>query len=176
MKFQFYSDPGHGWAKVKRSLLKELGIEDKISSYSYQKGEFVYLEEDCDQYLFWKTMKDQGREVEYIQHNCNGSSSIRNYDSFQPQGSVKYYLLSILTRCGEFEFTQEITIKVEEDVKVENAAREVVANWYDDGDPGGRDGPNDNGEYWFDNGNVVCCNRITEISENEYEIFKKYGI
>ena len=89
MKFHFYADPGHGWAKVKRSLLKELGIEDKISSYSYQKGEFVYLEEDCDQYLFWKTMKDQGREVEYIQHHCNGSWSIRNYESFQPQGSVQ---------------------------------------------------------------------------------------
>ena len=89
LKIHFYADPGHGWAKVKRSLLKELGIEDKISSYSYQKGEFVYLEEDCDQYLFWKTMKDQGREVEYIQHHCNGSSSIRNYESFQPQGSVQ---------------------------------------------------------------------------------------
>lgn len=89
---------------------------------------------------------------------------------------MKFYLLSILTRCGEFEFTEEITIKVEEDVKVENAAREVVANWYDDGDPGGRDGPNDNGEYWFDNGNVVCCNRITEISKKEYGVFKKYGI
>ena len=85
MKFHFYADPGHGWAKVKRSLLKELGIEDKISSYSYQKGEFVYLEEDCDQYLFWKTMKDQGREVEYIEHYCRGSSKIRSYDSFKPE-------------------------------------------------------------------------------------------
>lgn len=36
MKFQFYADPGHGWVEVKRELLKELGIEDKISSYSYQ--------------------------------------------------------------------------------------------------------------------------------------------
>lgn len=83
MKIHFYSDPGHGWAKVKRSLLIEIGIEGKISSYSYQKGEWVYLEEDCDQYLFWKTMKDQGREVKYVNHYCNGSSSIRNFDSFR---------------------------------------------------------------------------------------------
>ena len=88
---------------------------------------------------------------------------------------MKFYLLSILTRCGEFEFTQEITIKVEENVKVENAANEVVANWYEYDS----DGPAEldpDGVAWFDNGNAVCCNRITEISENEYEIFKKYGI
>lgn len=89
---------------------------------------------------------------------------------------MKFYLLSIVTKCGEFEFTQEITIKVEENVKVENAVREVVANWYDDGDPGGRDGPDDNGEYWFDNGNVVSCHRFTEITKSEYETFQKYCI
>ena len=88
---------------------------------------------------------------------------------------MKYYLLSILTRCGEFEFTQEITIKVEENVKVENAANEVVANWYEYDS----DGPAEldpDGVAWFDNGNAVCCAKITEISKKEYGVFKKYGI
>lgn len=86
MKFQFYADPGHGWVKVKRDLLKELGIEEKISSYSYQRGEFVYLEEDCDQSLFWQTMKDQGCEVEYVHHHTNNYSRIRSYQSFRAEG------------------------------------------------------------------------------------------
>ncbi|MBA3756186.1 MAG: hypothetical protein H0X02_08190 [Nitrosomonas sp.] len=86
MKVQFYADPGHGWAKVKRQLLKEIGIEDKISSYSYQKGDHVFLEEDCDQSLFWQTMKAQGREVEYVPHHSNNYSRIRSYLSIKPEG------------------------------------------------------------------------------------------
>lgn len=89
---------------------------------------------------------------------------------------MKFYLLRILTRCGEFEFLQEKSIKVDVGVNHENAAREVVCNWYDDGDPGGRDGPDADGVYWFDNGNAVHCDRITEISKSEYEIFQKYSI
>ena len=49
---KFYSDSMHGWLAVKRNLLKDLNILDKISSYSYQKGKTVYLEEDRDYSLF----------------------------------------------------------------------------------------------------------------------------
>lgn len=46
----FFHDPGHGWLRVTRSELVELGVMDKISSCSYQTvdGKFVFLEEDCD--------------------------------------------------------------------------------------------------------------------------------
>ena len=44
--FRFISDPGHGWLEVPRSLLSELGILEEITTYSYQKKELVYLEED----------------------------------------------------------------------------------------------------------------------------------
>lgn len=88
---------------------------------------------------------------------------------------MKLYLLSIVTKCGEFEFTQEITIKVEENVKVENAAREVVANWYEY-DSDGRTEPDSDGVAWFNNGNAVYCGRITEITQSEYETFQKYYI
>ena len=56
--FTFYSDPGHGWLKVNKRDLMELSLEDKISNYSYVSGENVYLEEDCDASLFWKTYED----------------------------------------------------------------------------------------------------------------------
>lgn len=46
----FFRDPGHGWLRVPRSDLVEIGVLDKISPYSYQTddGQFVFLEEDCD--------------------------------------------------------------------------------------------------------------------------------
>lgn len=49
-KYHFYQDAGHGWLKVSRAELEELGIANKISYYSYQSesGKWVYLEEDCD--------------------------------------------------------------------------------------------------------------------------------
>ena len=40
----FYSDPGHGWLEVDRDVLVDLGIADEVSSYSYQRGDKVFLE------------------------------------------------------------------------------------------------------------------------------------
>ncbi|MFX1705013.1 hypothetical protein PV783_13710 [Chitinophaga sp. CC14] len=53
--FTFYEDPGHGSLKMPYSALKQLGIEDKISGFSYQKEEYVFLEEDMDAGTFVKS-------------------------------------------------------------------------------------------------------------------------
>jgi len=45
---KFFEDPGHGWLEVPIAAIKHLGIQDKISGYSYRKGTMAYLEEDCD--------------------------------------------------------------------------------------------------------------------------------
>jgi hypothetical protein len=47
-RYHFYTDGGHGWLRVPLEELKELGIEKKISSYSYKDKVFGYLEEDLD--------------------------------------------------------------------------------------------------------------------------------
>ena len=44
----FISDPGHGWLKVPLAEIAALGIEEEISLYSFIKGPYAYLEEDCD--------------------------------------------------------------------------------------------------------------------------------
>jgi hypothetical protein len=44
----YFTDSGHGWLEVPRAELVELNILNKISGYSYQQGDMVYLEEDCD--------------------------------------------------------------------------------------------------------------------------------
>ena len=82
--YDSYSDPGHGWAKVKRSELQKLGILEQISRYSYQKGEYVYLEEDADLTLFVNTQKEQGVNTTFREHSSDRLSRIRSYPSFNP--------------------------------------------------------------------------------------------
>jgi len=90
-KFDFYSDPSHGWLKVKRQELVELGIENRISGYSYQKGDAVYLEEDSDAPKFadaWE--KKHGIKFEDAipsnnVHISDRASRIRTYQPFRPK-------------------------------------------------------------------------------------------
>ena len=82
MKIKFYSDPGHGWGAVKRKVLFDLGIADKISLYSYQKGDTVYLEEDCDLAELVRALKLKGEPVEWNERSTNNYSPIRNYARF----------------------------------------------------------------------------------------------
>lgn len=83
MKFTFFSDPGHGWVKVPLALIKELGIARDITQYSYIKGDWVYLEEDCDAYLFKQKMDLAGKPVEFVQKTTNTSSRIRAYERYK---------------------------------------------------------------------------------------------
>ncbi len=50
----YISDPGHGWLAVPLQDVAAMGIQDKISSYSFiSRAEGVaYLEEDCDASLY----------------------------------------------------------------------------------------------------------------------------
>jgi len=83
-KYKFYADGGHGWLAVKRQELIDLGILEKISEYSYQKGKTVYLEEDCDATLFVDTYKNKfGVLPEYQEIIIDGQSPIRSYERFE---------------------------------------------------------------------------------------------
>lgn len=66
MGYTFIEDPGHGWLGVSLHELSELGIINKISSYSYVSADrqTIYLEEDCDMgtFLFAK-FPDLGRDA-----------------------------------------------------------------------------------------------------------------
>lgn len=82
LTLKFYTDPGHGWLAVKRKHLQTLGIQDKVSPYSYQKGQTVYLEEDCDASLFFDAAKAQGWKIGYVT-KYNNNSPIRSYESYK---------------------------------------------------------------------------------------------
>lgn len=84
-KIRFYSDPGHGWAKVRRAELEKLGIDKQISTYSYQRGEFVYLEEDGDLTTYCQALDRKGIRFEFVGTTSPyRRSKIRSYDYYTP--------------------------------------------------------------------------------------------
>lgn len=87
MEYIKFNDPGHGWLRVKTEELRTLGIEDKITGYSYisDDGRFVYLEEDQDMGTFVKA-KWGGYEnaPTFKQKHTDGSSSIRRKNPYTP--------------------------------------------------------------------------------------------
>ena len=92
MKVKYYCDAGHGWYAVKRDVLSDLGIYDKITTYSYQRGQTVYLEEDCDADALFTALKEQDIEFEVVDKSLDklgrwpDRSPIRSYDHFRRMG------------------------------------------------------------------------------------------
>lgn len=58
--YTFRYDPGHGWLEVPMSELFAHGLAEKVSTFSYRKGDTAYLEEDCDTPLFLEALKQSG--------------------------------------------------------------------------------------------------------------------
>jgi hypothetical protein len=82
MQIIYYTDPGHGWFKINRSLLFKLGIIGDISSFSYQRNDSVYLEEDGDASMLFKALDCAGITWTYKQFHTNKTSKIRSYRRF----------------------------------------------------------------------------------------------
>ena len=83
--FKHFQDPGHGWYRVSREMLRKMDLLDKISSFSYQKGDWVYLEEDCDATIFFDRYKElfgDEYQIKITQNISDNMSSIRYYDTF----------------------------------------------------------------------------------------------
>lgn len=62
-KLKYHHDPGHGWIETPKAFLRALGILHKVSTYSYQNEEYVFLEEDCDAALLINTLEQRGLPV-----------------------------------------------------------------------------------------------------------------
>ena len=82
--FNSYSDPQHAWVKVPRTLIVSLGIDALVTRYSYQRGDWVYLEEDQDLSLFVRVYTQvYGVEPKFKSTWSNKSSRIRSYESYR---------------------------------------------------------------------------------------------
>lgn len=115
MKLDYYQDPGHGWVKVPAKLLAELKIAHLISQYSYCKGPWIYLEEDCDLSHFMQAMKSAGRPVELVEHHTNNDSAIRHYDRYtaprkDPHQAVEadYFRLELQPAAPQIDATMSL--------------------------------------------------------------------
>ena len=86
--FKFYTDPGHGWVAVKIELIRELGVLDQISTYSYYRGLTAFLEEDCDATIFLDAYKAKYGEFDLQYKHTDKRSPIRSYDRFKQYGGV----------------------------------------------------------------------------------------
>jgi len=83
-KYNVYMDPGHAWCKVKFSEIIKLGIQDQISNYSYARGEYLFLEEDCDMRTFVKSLEKIGIIPVWIGRHTDKQSKIRSYARYIP--------------------------------------------------------------------------------------------
>ena len=83
--FTFHTDPGHGWLQVPRKMLTELGIDSEISGYSYESGDYAYLEEDGDAGTFVEAyIKRHGKHPESVEA-YKEVTPIRNYARYRAQ-------------------------------------------------------------------------------------------
>ena len=85
MKLDFYEDPGHGWLAVPLELLDTLGLIDRVSRYSYLRGRYAHLEEDCDYSLFAQAMRERNVPFTIREHHTDNRSRIRGYASYHPE-------------------------------------------------------------------------------------------
>ncbi len=76
--YTLHHDPGHGWLEVPMNELLAHGIAEKVSPFSYRKGDTAYLEEDCDAPLFLNALAQSG--ITYtIKEEYEKNTPIRNF-------------------------------------------------------------------------------------------------
>lgn len=78
----FHADPAHGWLEVSRADIETLGIADKISPYSYQQGNRIFLEEDCDAPHYLRAAAAHGWTIKTNENHTDNDSFIRNLPRF----------------------------------------------------------------------------------------------
>ena len=77
-----FEDPGHAWVRFSKKRLAELGIADKITSFSYQNGNNAFLEEDYDLSILANALRERGYEIKYNTNRTDRSSKIRKFDRY----------------------------------------------------------------------------------------------
>jgi hypothetical protein len=83
ISIKVFADPGHAWARIPKAKLVQLGIADKISTYSYQNGANAFLEEDCDLSVLVVALRDRGYEIKFNESHANKQSKIRGYATYR---------------------------------------------------------------------------------------------
>ena len=62
----------------------ELNIWQDITQYSYVRGEYCFLEEDCDAAILINALRDKGIEPRWKVNHSDKQSKIRSYARYIP--------------------------------------------------------------------------------------------
>ena len=81
MELAFITDPGHGWLLVTTGQLAEVDLTpDAFSRYSYQHGDVLALEEDCDMAVFLTAYEAKHKEMPLIRaRHLDHDAFVRNW-------------------------------------------------------------------------------------------------
>jgi len=82
IRMVFHNDSGHEWLSCKKKLLNDLGLSEKISAFSYQKGKTAYLEGDLDAQILIEKLMQENYSFLIVDGAYRRSSPIRNYERF----------------------------------------------------------------------------------------------
>ena len=83
-----YSDPLYSFAKVKRQVLVNLGLADRVSTHSYQYKDNVYLRVDSDLPLLCSTLMALDTRIKFVEKHTNNRSRIRSYSSYSTESTL----------------------------------------------------------------------------------------
>ena len=64
-------------------MLVNLGIADKITRYSYVRGDYAYLEEDCDLTTLCMALTERNTRVKFVEKHSYRDSKIRSYERYE---------------------------------------------------------------------------------------------
>lgn len=95
MKIIYHNDGGHGWYAVKRKKLETMGILNNVSGFSYERGETVYLEEDCDASLFFNALSETEKQQIIVINSYQDRSPVRGYSRFAKRNLVPQTSLEV---------------------------------------------------------------------------------
>lgn len=85
--FAVYVDPGHSWVKVEKTFLVRIIGPDwrrHFTCFSYERGDNVYLEEDCDACALILACRCAGIDPVWRHKDSSRPSRIRSYAPLAP--------------------------------------------------------------------------------------------
>jgi hypothetical protein len=83
--YVYHQDSGHGWIEVPIKEIKAMGLEERITPYSYLFRDKAYLEEDDDASAFLDMRKLLPKPFVLQSNYKDGSCFIRNYPHYRPE-------------------------------------------------------------------------------------------
>lgn len=94
MQLTFIHTPSHGFLQVGMQILKQLGINNRISQFSYITPRFCLLEEDCDTATLLKALELAGHaEIDLVEKWIDEDVLEyigEDYSRFTPKEKIKY--------------------------------------------------------------------------------------